>query len=510
MAILGALPTFFPLLQNLGYSNSDQEIPPFDRFALIVHERLLSILPLPPDQVMLPNGPLSYEWQIGLVLAGLVLGLIWVGLATWQKWRPGRYQRLLIIGLLVISLPLAYLVTIFSALDLVLATLAYWIIRLVRQDEDRVDRYALGVLACTAIYAYVGSTVLGWFWQTLEVWSLTSFYGEQPRMSRFVYLPFFIFLARWVVLLLQQSRNRIIGVVVTIGLVAGLIVRHWHFRDPWGSAEWGMGASLLALTLAGIWSCLGWRAIVQNDVSVYGSEQARDLRHLDGRDTVWSDVGVLGISIAAAIYAWLYILGVPQSGWVAAATALGGCLVYFYRKLSLKQWQLIGGLVITMALGWLFAQGKVEMYNEQPLRIQAHKALGLYQYQPPDQKAQDALAMYDWVQANTLPQARFYYNDRQLEFRSHTHRAVTHSWKDLGGAYYTPLLLIEYYERFGRLEGAWETPEKLIACAEAYQADYIVSLSDQPDLPLSLVYKNESYKVYSVEAAPHRDQAICP
>jgi hypothetical protein len=484
-SILGGLPTFIPLLQNLRRPIGDQETPPFDRFAAVVHERLLSIMPLPADQVMLPGGPLTYEQQFGLAIAGMILGVGLVFVALWQKSRRQLRRRPLIAWLLLITLPLAYLVTIFSALDLILVTLAYWVVRLVRQDEDQLDLYALGILSCAAIYSYVGSAMIGQFWETFEVWPLTAFYSEQPRMSRFVYLPLFIFMARWMVLLLYQNRNRIIGVLITTGLIAGMIVRHWHFRDPWGMAEWGMAASLLLLALAGIWSCLEW--------------------HWPS----WTESIIFGIIIAAVLYLWLYILGVPYLYILVSLTVLAGGLLYYFQILSLSQWQWGAALIVIIATGWLFAHGKVALYNERPLRVQAYKTLNLYQYPGPDQRDLDAQAMRNWIKANTPPYSVFYYNDRQLEFRAQTHRAVTHSWKDLGGAYYTPVLLIEYYDRFKKLEAAYESPQRLLTCARAYRADYIVAQPQQPDLPLPLVYSNDSYRVYAVEKVAIAAETPC-
>ncbi len=485
-SLLGALPTFMPLLQNMGRAVAGQQTPRFEEFAAIVHERLLSVFPLPADQVMLPGGPLNQNWQVGLAIGGLVMGIVWVGAALWLKWKQVSARRLLIGSLLFVTLPLAYLVGIFAALDLVLVTLAYWVTRLVRQDEERLDLYALGVLACAAIYSYVGSVAMGWVWETFQVWSLTSFYGEQPRMSRLVYLPLFIFLTRWLALLLRQSRHEVLGVVISAGLVAGLVVRHWHFRDPWGAAEWGMGVSLLVLALAGVWACL------KTDPSAgFGGV-------------------MLTITATATLYLWFYILGVSYFAVVALVFGLIGGLLYYLQLLSLRQWRWAVGLLVAVLFGWLFAGGEVAIANQTPLRVQAYKALGLYQYPEAGQQDLDRLQMYAWIRQNTLPESVFYFNDRQLEFRATTHRAVTHSWKDLGGGYYAPPLLLEYYHRFKGLEAAYQHPDDLLACATAYHADYIITKPDQPELPLPVVYANNSYRIYFYEQTTNAERQNCP
>jgi hypothetical protein len=484
-SLLGALPTFGPMVQSLLHSAAAPQFPPFDRVDFVIHERSISIFPFPADQMMLPWGAISQSRQMNLAIAGLILILGWVAIAYWQRHRSGSARQWLIAALLLISLPFTYLVTIFSALDLILATAAYWLVRLIRRDEDQLDLYALAILVCATFYAFCGSALLGWLWRTFELWSLTSFYSEQARMARFVYLPLFLFMGRWLVFLLYRSQHRVLGAIVTAGLVAGLVVRHWHFRDAWGAAEWGMGASLLLLAAAGIYSCFA------------------------GNWPDWLRPIGCGLGIGATAYLWVYILGWPYPGLAAAVVGGIGALIYSSQRLSLGQWQLAAGLAVIIALGWLFAQGKVVIYNDRPLRVQAYKALGLYQYPSPDQEERDAQAMYDWIKLNTPHQALFYYNDRQLEFRTQAQRAVTHSWKDLGGAYYTPLLLVDYYDRFEKLESAYQSPVTLLACALAYQADYVVTQTDQPDLPLPSVYQNVTYKVYAVEQTTDIDRAAC-
>lgn len=486
-ALLGALPTFMPLLQNIARSSSSAETaPPFETIANIIHERSISIFPFPADQMMLPWGPLNATWQSYGAVAGLVLALGWVALALWHLRRGYPSRRRLLAALLVISLPLAYAASIFSALDLILVTIAYWVVRLARQNDDPLDRYALAVLACAAFYSFAGSGVLLWLWENLQIWALTSFYSEQARMARLLYLPFFIFVVRWLSLLLYQSRRREVGAVVSAGIVAGLVVRHWHFRDPWGVAEWGMGVSLLLVALAGIWCCFDWRW------------------------PNWAETAIFALSLMATTYLWLYILGAPQILLITAGVGAISGLLYFNRTLSIRQWRWVAGLIVAVSLGWLFAHGKVALYNERPLRVQAYKALGLFDYGPPDQQEQDAQAMYQWVKNNIPREARFYYNDRQLEFRAQTHRAVTHSWKDLSAGYYAPSLLVKYYNRFKALEAAYQSPEMLLACANAYQADYIVTQSGQPKLPLPVVFANQSYRIYFNEPTTNTEHRNCP
>ena len=186
---------------------------------------------------------LGPEWQNRLAILYLVLMSLWLVLALWflsrdRLWleERGPSQTWMLIAVLSINIPLAYLVTTFLALDLVLIAVAYWCVPLINRDYDSIDVWSLAILVCAGAYSFVLSGVLGWIWEAFEIWSLTSFYGEQGRLSRFVYLPLFIFLARWLHLLWTSKREKLLSATIISGVIAGLVVRHWHFLDPWGNS----------------------------------------------------------------------------------------------------------------------------------------------------------------------------------------------------------------------------------------------------------------------------------
>ncbi|NJN99768.1 MAG: hypothetical protein HC875_39535 [Anaerolineales bacterium] len=486
-AVVGAIPTFAPMVLNIAQPTQRASAISFEKYSTIIHERSVSIFPFSTRDVTLPTGPLTEEQQVTLALLGLCLGLLWLAVALyWRAKGSGKYRYGLMGGLLLLVLPFAYLVTIFSTLDLIAITAAYWLIRLRRRDEDRLDLYALGILACAALYSFIGSAVLGWLWQTFEVWPLISFYSEQARMSRFVYLPLYIFAARWLVLLYHQ-RSQPLGAVIAAGAGAGLMVRHWHFLDPWGIPEWGLAASLVGVTLISLTA---------------GFETAN---WPSGLKSV-----VFGLAMMAALYLWLYILTGPSWVFIAIAGGIVGGWLYHGQILTLKQWYGIAAVGVSVALIWLFAQGRVLLDNQNPLRVQAYKALGLYQYAPPDQEDLEQRDMFSWIKNNTPETALFYYDDRSLDLRFQAHRAATHGWKDLSAGYYSPPILIEYYERFNRLETAYQSPESLLACAVTYHADYIITQADLPGVSLPVVYQNNQYKIYSFDNSSDNKNSTCP
>jgi hypothetical protein len=77
---------------------------------------------------------------------------------------------------------------------------------------------------------------------------------------------------------------------------------------------------------------------------------------------------------------------------------------------------------------------------------------------------------------------------------------VTHCWKDLGTAYYTKVRLVEFYDRYQELQGAYEDPVRLLAYAREEQADYIVVASSRRiQLGLPVAFENAEYVVYQLE-----------
>ena len=219
------------------------------------------------------------------------------------------------------------------------------------------------------------------------------------------------------------------------------------------------------------------------------------------------------LTFGATAYLWLYIIGVNLPlllylavgcGLVCGATRMGWSnLVWRGLGLAVTASVILFGVLFGPTLS-----AADDPNFKAPLRTQAVKALGLYEYGTPSEWP-DSIAFYEWAKNNTDAEALFYFNDRQYEFRAFAVRAVTHSWKDVGGGYYTPPLAIEYYRRFQQLDTAYEDPARLLACAEAYQADYIVAKDGQPSLNLPIAYANELYLVYAMDGSMPGDPTLC-
>lgn len=111
---------------------------------------------------------------------------------------------------------------------------------------------------------------------------------------------------------------------------------------------------------------------------------------------------------------------------------------------------------------------------------------------------QDSAELYDWARTQTPINSLFYTNS--LEFRFRAQRSITHSWKDLGIAYYSQTLLVPFYERYTKLESGYQDPERLLQYADEYETEYIVTeTADNLTLPLLIVLQNTTYTVYQVE-----------
>lgn len=75
----------------------------------------------------------------------------------------------MLVWLLVLNIPLAYLTSTFLALDLIPVAIAYWISKLIKRDYGFNDIWSLTILICAGAYSFILSGVLGWIWETFEV-----------------------------------------------------------------------------------------------------------------------------------------------------------------------------------------------------------------------------------------------------------------------------------------------------------------------------------------------------
>jgi hypothetical protein len=113
------------------------------------------------------------------------------------------------------------------------------------------------------------------------------------------------------------------------------------------------------------------------------------------------------------------------------------------------------------------------------------------------EKRRNEFELYEWARTHTSVDSLFYYDS--LAFRFWAQRSLTHCSKDLGLAYYRRERLIEFYDRYERLQGAYAIPDQLLSYAQEYEADYIVTTRAQEiDLDLPIAFENSAYVVYQL------------
>ena len=111
----------------------------------------------------------------------------------------------------------------------------------------------------------------------------------------------------------------------------------------------------------------------------------------------------------------------------------------------------------------------------------------------------DAQALYHWAATETPTGAVF--NTDSFEFRFYARRAITHSTRDWGTAYYQRAGLVALAGRWQRLENAAAAPETAIAAALEVGADYLyVDRRSALRLDRPVAYSNDTYIVYDLRA----------
>jgi hypothetical protein len=109
-----------------------------------------------------------------------------------------------------------------------------------------------------------------------------------------------------------------------------------------------------------------------------------------------------------------------------------------------------------------------------------------------------AAELADWARSATPTDSLFYFD--APDFRMRAERSITHSLNDVGlAAYGARSLLVPFWERYSRLEGAYADPLELVKTSREFDADYVVVRGDRArPTGLAPVFENGSYAVYPV------------
>jgi hypothetical protein len=443
-AAIASLPIVLSVL-----GRSDQPVSSevsFEVFSQIVIER-----------IKIPFRPHDFELDlIGVILARPLLDyLVWLYLALGiglagvfivrRRWLVERAHILWLVGGLVVCL-YAFMVALFNEPFFFVVAGVYVIYRFYKGSIEVMDWWILGLLALVVLFSYVGYYVVAWIWQTFEAWSLTSLLIEQSRAARYVYLPLFFLSARAARAWIPEFQTR-------IDLQRGLV---------------------------------NWRDVGRGGPSA---------RHLDRVDLALA-FGLLyagGAGISRQLFNTIPGILIGFLG-LAVTVALMAVVFHTWRQSVSKVWQIA---VILVGLGLIFftpAGTWLGKYSPLPVPV-----LGSVNR---SEETNDGQELFAWARSNTSADALFYWcglDDRAaLHFRAKGQRSITHNWKDLGLAIYDRAHLVEFYERYHRLQEACQTPETAVTMARELKADYILAPAGLPDPGLPLCFSGGRYSVYAV------------
>jgi hypothetical protein len=462
-ALIGIWPTLINFLRHTNLTAVQEASTTFPEFYEVMHQRLLTLFPFSPELLNFFGHPVTAGEQVVIVWLYIACMLVW--LAAFYLFRQGIIKSgsstPFFVALLLLQLPLAFLLTRFTEPALFVFAILYAVLQFTA-GPDKWDRHLLIFMTLVISYSFMAAYGLEVIWRRFELWSLTPLVAEQSRMASFVYLPFFVFLARLLTSLdvdLPASWEKR-GLLVSLGLLTllpdpnmALLVAAFclamllkiRFAQVLKSYNWLeilSAAALLALTLHVIFSIFSIekRSILMI-ITIYAL--ARFMQQAMKRYPFFSGNSTATAAIVGVLLAGTYQLPVMQPVWQIPAR--------------------------------LWAQAKVDLPAEE----------------------QDALELYQWAKTETSADSLFYYDS--LDFRFRAERSISHSWKDLGLAYYSRVLLVPFYERYQKLQGAYKSEEEevVLLYAAEYEVDYIVveeAMALSLDLPV--VFANDSYVVY--------------
>jgi tetratricopeptide (TPR) repeat protein len=467
-ALVGATPI---LLNFVRHSGGELGVVPFEVFYRVMHERIHTLFPF--RSTFFFGYPLNARGQE--VLLWMYTGgiLIWGGL--YLLCRRGRLPTLspnVLYGILFgLQVPAAYFLTGFEATALVVVTIFYWAYRLLRSELDRLDRWLLYLMGLTVCYSFVASYVLEYIWKYFELWSLTSFLGEQPRAARFIYLPLFLYAARFMQAAARLGWRGYLLIVATACLMV---------RAGYQDLLWSIGLGLLVL---------GW-------------PEKKILR----QDHLWLEPVLGAATIGVTFKAVLSLAGAEDSGWLALYGALAyGVLALGMQYPAYRRRLLIGTSALVLAGAAFSGTGVYRFPILSPIRSLALTPSRLWMQITPDHLKQgfyerrDDFELYDWARTHTAPDSLFYHDS--FEFRFWAQRSITHSYRDVGTTHYQGARMVEFYDRYKELERARQEVSLLLAQAEKHEVDFIVATSSQAQPVLPVAFSNSTYTVYRYDPA---------
>lgn len=462
-----------------------------------------------------------------LLTAGSALG-------SWWASRKGNLRALHAthIALVTVQLVMAAVFTIIPHW-ISLLMVVYLVNRIVVENQpDRADKRLVEAMVVVLGF-FPLSYVLQWVWRTFEVWQLSTWATQLTRELRFIYLPVFILIARLLALWLRRKDYAMLAMAATLFiwedqvktslavlLFAWVIMLIWSLKpQPEARARW-YKELLNLLVIVFIGQFLIGQTILLAVIGAALYYSWRILRKYQGRlpflQHEWQYQGVLSGMIIILLLVVFYDLGITlrsKSLWVAVLL-VGTWPMFIYLKnksstISKRSVVIQRGFILLAVILGLNIFGRMLYHG---LDTSAHSLMvWVHSIQERDNKPyllSDQITvheLYDWARTDTPEDSVFYYDNPA--FRLFAERSITHSSKDFGQAFFARYLLIDFYERYNRLESAFNEKDKLLDAVEYTDADYIVATREKQELmkdyigqfDWQLVFENSNFAVYQIE-----------
>ena len=462
-AVIGGLPTVLTFFGGLrGVAGTPSWIS-FETFTQLTRERLLTIFP--HKQLHYPFmdvaiGPVAQEIAVWTYLLFLVAMAVSAWRARAAPQETARLWRVFAIG----QLPIAYLMTATPNGGLALVIVAVVYVSVYRLED--IDKLLVRLLAIVTSLVWLGSYALVRLWEFTQSWSLTTLMAEHSRGARLIYVPLSLILARLSARLLADEPGSLRRWAVVVALWASV------FATP------DIPLGVLAV-LAIVW-----------------------LRGAAARQRAWSPAVSDALLAGALLWPIAHLLFAPRPA--AALTLVGVVLISGSQYVSaafpagrrqLRYTAIAIALTAGVAAGLVWRTGFAHTVLGRMIVPRSYVTLG--------RASRDLLDLSAWARQKTAADALFFFGHpgpsliraTDAEFRFRAERSLTHSWKDIGVAYYSRVRLVEFHERYHALERARRDPVKLLSCARSLGTDYVVLSADE-HLGLPVAYRNSTYAVY--------------
>ena len=360
---------------------------------------------------------LSFDPHPPLVLAFFALYWSVTLLTLWSLRTAQRRKRQAKVWFVIIQVLYGFLFTSAGYLPLVL--LVYGIFRIVRDEEDDLDRTLLLVLIIAQLVGPMQQTLLYFVWQATNAYSLTGIIFEMARIQKFAFLPFYALLGRAL----------------------------WRFTSH-------LGETFLRYSMIGVVVLL---ALFNLNISV-------SLLH-----PITLACGALLVFTFALVAFASGSNPAPLSSRsrLVLGTFAIGCLVAGFVNFQALQVSIenVGSYSNRLTLD--------ENPDIDPAILIARNSSG-HSYD-------DAyVAAADWAKANTPKDSLFYLTTRDSNFRSLASRSLLLGYTDLPLTIYSRLRSTDILKLTAEIDQAARYPASFACVLSAKGVDYVLTLIDKP------------------------------